>query len=63
MTQLHTVYEFGNISDLLADCSGIFICLLGALIGLAIYFYAKYYIDPENPKVDQFTGRSLKTST
>jgi hypothetical protein len=40
-----TVYEIGRLSDLLADCLYIFMCIFFILLGLAMYLYAKYYIE------------------
>jgi len=49
MTHLHTVYEFGSMSEKLSVFAAPLLLLLPALGGLGLYLYAKRYIDPDEP--------------
>jgi hypothetical protein len=53
MKHIHTIYEFGSFSELIDEFIPVIILLLVFLIGLGIYLYAKYYIDPNSLKVDR----------
>lgn len=49
MTHLHTVYEFGSMSEKLSVFAAPLLLLVPALGGLGLYLYAKRYIDPDEP--------------